>query len=136
CNMEYMVLEAMLNGLEGITYYCFRDFDTPLDFYYHAKALAEVRPYEAILADGKPVKLANNNADILCSAMQNGNEILILLGNYLRADSKIQLTLPLTGTCSALDVLSGKPIAVKSSTVKVEVQPGNIALIHIRQTNP
>ncbi|MDD3588363.1 MAG: hypothetical protein PHQ75_14375, partial [Thermoguttaceae bacterium] len=84
-NMEYMILEAILNGVEGITYYCFGDFDTPLDFYYHAKALAEVRPYETVVAEGKPVKLVSSNNDITCSAMQNGKELLVLLGNYLRA---------------------------------------------------
>ena len=37
--MEPMVLETILNGARGLTYYEFRDFD-PLDFYYHARALA------------------------------------------------------------------------------------------------
>lgn len=134
-NMEFMVLEALLNGLEGITYYCFRDFDTPLDFYYHAKALAEVRPYETILADGKPVKILTDNPEIACSAMQNGNEILILLGNYLRTEPKVQLTIPLTGTCSATDVIAKKSLDVKGDKLQIEVPSDSVSLIHVRQTN-
>ena len=52
--IEPMIYEALLNGSVGITYYAFRHFDTPLDFYYHAKALATIAPYEAFIVRALP----------------------------------------------------------------------------------
>lgn len=51
---EPMVLESILNGARGVTYYKFDDFD-PMDFYYHSKALASLAPFETLLQAGKPV---------------------------------------------------------------------------------
>src|SRR5690606_21578337 len=52
---EPMILEAILKGARGVTYYWFGDFD-PMDLYYHTKAIGDLKPYEKLLQAGKPVE--------------------------------------------------------------------------------
>jgi hypothetical protein len=83
--LEQMILEALLNGACGFDYYWYGDFDTPMDFYYHSKALAEVAPYEDIIMDGVVVSdLEGSNKNLTYSAIKKGNEMLLLVGNYKR----------------------------------------------------
>ncbi|MFA6929471.1 MAG: discoidin domain-containing protein, partial [Lentisphaeria bacterium] len=69
--VEAMVLESLLNGADGITYYCYGDFtDSPLDFFYHARALSMLRPYENLIMDGKVLEPAGTNQELFYSAIQ------------------------------------------------------------------
>src|SRR5690606_29901962 len=49
--IEPMVLESILNGSRGVTYFFFGDFD-PMDYYYHSKAIKALQPYENLLNSG------------------------------------------------------------------------------------
>ena len=80
--MEPMILEALLNGACGITYFRYDDFDTPMDFYYHAKALAEIAPYEDLIMDGEVLEPTGSNKEFTYSGVKKGNEMLLLIGNY------------------------------------------------------
>ncbi|MBO5923360.1 MAG: hypothetical protein J6Q81_02480, partial [Lentisphaeria bacterium] len=67
--LEMMILECFLNGAGGITYFNYRGFDTPADYFYHAKALAMLRPYEELIANGKQLKLQSKPANAMISAL-------------------------------------------------------------------
>jgi len=125
---EPMVLEAILNGSRGITYYWFGDFD-PMDFYYHSKAIAELTPYEKLLQNGKPVEYQGDNADLHYTAFASGDEALVLVENFVgTADDKIMLKSPIPAAKKVL--LNGKTLPVKNNAVSIEVPPGQFRLVH------
>lgn len=128
--LEYMILEALLNGAGGISYYCYDDFDTPLDFYYHAKALAEIAPYEDLIMDGEVLEPTGSNQQLTYSGIKKNNEMLLLVGNYLNAPGNTSYTAPFAQVTEIRDLRSGKTLpAVNPITLDV---PGDgIKLLYI-----
>jgi len=127
---EPMVLESILNGARGITYYSFSDFD-PMDYYYHAKAIQQLKPYEHLLQEGKPIPYKADNADLYYTAFASSNEALILVGNY--GDSrrtKVLLPSPFKSTAKVL--LQGEPLDVTENHVTVEVPPGEFRWVYFQ----
>lgn len=135
--MEALVLESFLNGARGITYYCFQDFDTPLDFYFHAKALAELRPYEKLLLEGEKIETVKClQKDFLVSAWGNQNEMLLLLGNYAGAPPKTSVRFPFKKGCKVRDLQSGESQKLDANEpLKCEVPKGGIRLFYIKEKN-
>ena len=129
--LEPMILESFLNGAGGITYFKFADFDTPEDFYYHACALAKLRPYEDLIAAGKPVTVSAAPAGIKTSALQDKNEILLLIGNYDGLAPQVSVTLP-AAAAKAVDAADGKTLPVKGKVLKVNVPAGKFKLLYIQ----
>ncbi len=130
--LEFIVLEAFMNGVSGITYYIYSDFDTPQDFFYHAKALSLLAPYETLLADGQMVELETSNPAITVSAWQKDGEMLILAGNYALADEKINLKLPYSKVSQVKDLRDGGRIQA-AAELPLEVPKGNIRLLYVKQ---
>lgn len=130
--VEAMVLESVLNGASGITYYCFSDFDTPMDFYYHAKALAHIAPYQKLLTDGRPTELKTDNEALFVSGYRHGGELLVLVGNYQNTPrTKARITLPFSGTAEIRDVRKNTALPA-GSVLEVNVPAQQIALIYVR----
>jgi hypothetical protein len=125
---EPMVLEALLNGARGVTYYKFEDFD-PLDFYYHSKALAELAPYQKLLQEGKPIAYKGDNPDLHYTAFASANEALVLVGNYNNS-SKTQANLPSLVKSASKVLLAGKQLATKNNAVSIDVPPGEFRLLY------
>lgn len=134
--LEFLVLESLLNGAGGITYYCFDDFDTPLDFYAHARALAVLRPYEDLLVSGRSLNISGSNPDLLYSAWGTKKEMLLLIGNPDRAEEETVLSLvsadeTISGTC-VKDLRSGKTETVVSpGDFTCTVPKGGVRLFYI-----
>src|SRR5690606_13311467 len=76
--MEPMVLETILNGARGMTYFHFSDFE-PMDFYYHSKALATLARFETLLQTGKPIAYKGDNPDLHYTAFSSADEALVLV---------------------------------------------------------
>ncbi|MBQ4143783.1 MAG: hypothetical protein IJD43_09940 [Thermoguttaceae bacterium] len=133
--LEFMVLESFLNGAGGITYYCFTDFDTPLDFYAHARALAALRPYEELLVSGEAQEISGSVPEMLYSSWGTEKERLILIGNPDRAEEETVLSLALGGgTVSKLcvkDLRSGEEETVEPGKFTCTVPKGGVRLFHI-----
>ena len=128
--LEPMVLEAILNGSRGVTYYWFGDFD-PMDFYYHAKALAALAPYESLLQSGKPISYQGNNPALHYTAFASKSEALVLVGNYGNtAKTKVRLALPVETARQA--TVDGKPLEVQGGSVALDVPPGEFRLVVFR----
>jgi hypothetical protein len=129
--LEYMILEAMLNGAQGITYYWWGDFETPWDYYYHAKALMHLAPYEDLIMDGEPVELTGSNDALTYSAIRNGDEMLILVGNYMNApDGTTTINLPFASVTSIEDARGDLRYA-NVPKLELSVEPQKIMLLHV-----
>jgi hypothetical protein len=129
--VEQMVLEALMNGATGITYYWYGDFDTSLDFYYHAKALAEIAPYEDLIMDGKVIEPTGSNSAMTYSGIRKGNEMLLLIGNYAKTDPETVFVVPFSKVTTVKDLRSGKKLN-STANLKINVPRGDIRLLHIK----
>ena len=127
--VEYIALEALLNGAGGMTYYAYWDFDTPLEYAALAKALRMIAPYENLIMDGKLVEIKVNGVDT--SAICKGNEMLLLVGNYRRPDMKVPIKLPFKKVTSITDLRDGEKIAPANS-IKLNVPRSSIRLLHVK----
>jgi len=131
--IEQMVLEALLNGAQGITYYQASDFyDTPMDFYYHAKALAEIQPYEDLVMDGVVTEVKGSSVDMTYSMLVKDKEALLLVGNYRGAKPDVTVTLPFKPK-EIQDLREGKKLTAKGSELSFEVPKYEIRLFHINR---
>jgi hypothetical protein len=129
--MEQMILEALMNGANGITYYCYYDFDTPMDFYYHAKALAEIAPYEDLIVDGKILEPEGSNKGLTYSGIKKGDEMLLLIGNYKRTAPETEIKLPFNDILEIKDLRNGKTIK-SQNPLRITVSKGDIILYWIK----
>ncbi len=131
--MEPMVLEAILNGSRGVTYYWFGDFD-PMDFYYHSKALAALAPHEKLLQNGKPLSYRGDNAALSYAALASESEALVLVGNYGNsANTKVNLPLPIKSARKV--TVDGKSVAVNGDLVSMDIPPGEFRLVAFGSDN-
>jgi hypothetical protein len=127
--LEPIILESLLNGSRGIGYFMFLDFD-PMDFYFHASTLKMIAPYQALIADGKPVPVVGSNTNLTCSAWGNDKEALVLVGNYARSsDGKISLTFDGKQVDRAIDVKEQKNVV--EVDLQLDVAPDAHQLIHV-----
>ncbi|MFA7231298.1 MAG: hypothetical protein WC071_08495 [Victivallaceae bacterium] len=129
--IEQMILESLFNGANGITYYCFTDFDTPLDFYYHAKALAEIAPYEDLIMDGEVLEPTGTNKQLTYSGIKKGNEMLLLVGNYAKAPEATVYQTPFSKVLEIKDLRSGKKLNPVTD-INLEVPKSDIRLLYIK----
>ncbi|MCX5642058.1 MAG: hypothetical protein NTY10_02280 [Candidatus Omnitrophica bacterium] len=127
---EHQVLETLLNGASGLTYYWYGDFDTPLEFYYHAKALAQIAPYEDLIMDGEVLEPTGTNDKLCYSGIRKGNEMLLLVGNYQKDPASTVYTAPFTTVTQIKDLRSGKTIPAVNP-IKLDLPKDEIRLLYI-----
>jgi hypothetical protein len=128
--LEQMILESLLNGSCGFTYFSYTDFDTPMFFYYHSKALAQIAPYEDIIVDGTIMTPVGSNAELTYSGVRLKNQILLLVGNYSHGNEMTKYTVPLQEIKEIKDLQTGKVIPVSNPLI-LKVPKGKIRLIYI-----
>lgn len=132
--LEQMILEALLNGACGITYYWYGDFDTSRDFYYHAKAMSEIAPYENLILDGTIITdLEGSNKALSYSAIKKGDEMLLLVGNYKRsANGKTEIKLPFKNIIDIKDLRDNGKQIKSGNNLTIDVPKDQIILYYIR----
>ena len=129
--IEFMILEAFLNGACGITYCHFWDFDTPMDFYYHAKALAEIAPYEDLIVEGDVLDITGTNKQLTYSAIRNKNEMLLLVGNYTKTkQTETRLVLPFKN-CVIKDLRENKLVEHDNPLI-LKVPSDDVRFLYIK----
>jgi hypothetical protein len=129
--MEPMVLESILNGSRGVSYYQYGDFDSA-DYYYHAKALAELAPYQTLLQNGKPIDYKGDNPNLQYTCFADDKEALLIVSNYAgEANGKVNLKLPIASASKVL--LNGKILPIDNNTISLEVPPGAFRLIDVSE---
>jgi hypothetical protein len=135
--VEALILESFLNGAAGITYYCSTDFDTPLDFQAHARALAILAPYRELLRTGTSCEVPMATEGVLSSAWGNGkDELLLLLGNYGNSRAvRVRPTLPFAAAGVVTDAQTGAALD-PALPLEVEVPGRGFRLLHVRAAPP
>ena len=128
--MEPMVLETVLNGSRGLTYFWFGDFD-PMDFAYHSKALATLKPFENLLQNGKPIAFAGDNAQLHYTCFASDKEALILVGNYGNSPQTKTTITPIFDAVKSVELADETPLAMKGKTFDLDVPAGEFRLVHI-----
>ncbi|HQC51788.1 MAG TPA: hypothetical protein PLE92_01550, partial [Lentisphaeria bacterium] len=130
--VEMMVLEALLNGADGITYYCYGDFtDTPHDFYYHARALAMLRPYEDLIMDGEVLEPTGSNDQMFYSGIRQDKQMLLLVGNYYKAEESTTFAFPWASLETVLDLQTGAAVPAQTQ-FSFKVPKGGFRLFYAR----
>ena len=131
--IEHCVLEALLNGAAGLTYYWFGDFDSPMDYYYHAKALNLVAPYEGLLQHGTLRDVPADNPALFYTAWGTDRELLLLVGNYTNHTATTgQFTLPLKGNVSTIREIRQGVDLPPAAQLSVTLPPLEIQLFHVQ----
>ena len=122
-----------MNGAGGLQYFAYRSFESPIDYYYHASALKKIAPYEELLLKGKLLDLAGSNTALVYTARRNGNDMLLLIGNYGKL-SEAETTIELSpgGIGAVVDLNQNAPVAVKGNTLTVKIKPDNFGFYHIQ----
>ena len=120
-----------MNGAGGVLNYAFNHFaDSPLDFYYHALAVMKLAPYEELLLNCEHPEITGSNDKMFYSMAKRGNELLLLVGNYYRANPETTIKLPFA-KASVLD-LNTKEKSTAGSEFKINVEPGKFNLYYIK----
>jgi len=132
--LEQMILEALMNGACGILYFQYSDFDTPMDFYYHSKALAELAPYEDLLLDGEKLfDLTGSNRNFTYSAVRKGNEMLLLIGNYKRdPNGETEINLPFKNISEIRNLKDNGKIINSGKIFKTNIPKDQIGFYYIK----
>lgn len=129
--LEQMILEALMNGAAGINYFAFYDFDTPMDFFYHAHALSLIAPYQKLITDGDVLTLEGTNKQLTYSVRRNGDEMLLLVGNYKNCHGETQFMPPYAKVSQVKDVVSGQEMPL-AGEVKFNVEKESFRLFYIK----
>jgi hypothetical protein len=128
--VELILLECIMNGAQGFVYFCFNGFDSPLDYYHHAKAMREIQPYEELLWNGTAQTVECDNKHLTVSAWGTSKEMLVLVGNYANSiDLVSTLALPLTKISEIKEVRHGLPV---NRNAKIKVPGNDAVLIYVR----
>lgn len=130
--LEFMIWEALLNGASGITYFCYKDFDSPLYFYHHANALALIAPYEEMIFDGELIEDTGSNQELTYSAVRKGKEMLLLIGNYKSAEEYTEYTLPCKNIKEIKNIRTGESLN-PTGTLKLHVSKEDVVFLYIRE---
>ncbi len=130
-----MLYVAFLDGVAGITYFPIFDFDSPLDFYYHAKAVATLSPYEDLLASGSIASVNCDNKALLTCAWFNPQQgaALVLLYNHIshRTEQARWSLTELHPAAKVTNVLTGKNIPATDKPIALA--PSEFLLCTVEQ---
>ncbi len=129
--LEQMIYEVLLNGGDGFGYYWFGDFDTPLDYYYHVKALSTLAPYQGILKNGGPWFEQGSNKELFYSGWIDSDQMLLLVGNYLNAAEDTAIELPFHAK-TIRDLRNGREYP-PTKTLKLNVPKDQICLLYLKK---
>lgn len=132
--LEYMIYETLLNGANGFTYYWYPDFD-PEHFYYQAKALQTLHPFEKLLKSGTPLSLSGSDEALTYSAFGSDSHALLLIGNYdSNQERKTTLTLPNKNITKVQDIRSGQEyfLSEDTQTIEITVEGNNCVLLEVK----
>ena len=125
---EQHIVETLMNGAGGIQFFCSLSFESPLDFFYMARAFAMLSPYEDILWMGAlDENVVGDNGKMIYTARRLDKKMLFLAGNYgNRNQEKTSLTLP--GASKATILSATGSVICQKGKILLEVAPDDFVL--------
>ncbi|MFI4912334.1 MAG: hypothetical protein ACIAQZ_11770 [Sedimentisphaeraceae bacterium JB056] len=93
--IEPMIYEIFINGGGGVAFFSYLDFDTPLDYYYTAKALKTINTYSDVFESGNPiVSWTGTNSKMSYSAIKSDDKYILMIGNYSDTQQTTSFQIP------------------------------------------
>lgn len=92
------VLEGYGNGIRGINWFTFKNFEAA-DFYYYAKAIESIKQVDNLIYDSQPLDNVAINKPYKVTAIKHlkTKSILLLISEYTKgASGKVVVTLPVS----------------------------------------
>lgn len=132
-DIEPMLYASFLNGISGLGYFSYFDFQSPIKFYYHAKALKTLAPFEKLLWNGKPIQLKGTKSEkVRVSAWGKNNELLIFVDNpRISKMDDFKLSVPMKEITKITDVDLGKTLS-KRELQAYSISGKRFGLIHVK----
>ncbi|MFI4912329.1 MAG: hypothetical protein ACIAQZ_11745 [Sedimentisphaeraceae bacterium JB056] len=130
--IELMIYELILNG-NGVAFFCFVDFDNAKEYYYVAKSLKNLEPYQHILETGNPdLEWKVDNELISSSAFKTDKEGLFLVGNYVSGTEEyVKPNLPFNDISLIRDVCRDKIVSIYEFENQI-IKPQQIGLFYVK----
>lgn len=133
---EQIILEAAMNGASGFELYTYHSLESPLDYFYIARAMTQLLPYEKILMDAALTDVKASSRKLLYTGRRLGKEMLILAGNYGKFTGETT-TIELPGKPLLVkDIFTGKPLKAVAKAGKyfltVNVEKDSYKFLYIR----
>lgn len=130
--LEFQIIETLMNGAGGFCYFHFGDFDSPLVFFYHAKALELLRPYENLLENGEFLfELECDNPAVSVTGVRHGNTMLLSAGNYREGKEETTITLPEGKIRQIEDIRDNGEFQASGSRLSFRAPKDNLRLFKI-----
>ncbi|HWL55015.1 MAG TPA: hypothetical protein VNQ90_21410 [Chthoniobacteraceae bacterium] len=134
--LEQSILEALLNGARGITYYAFWDFDA-VHFYHQARALSRLAPYEELLASGAALKVEGSEPKLMFTGFGTGREALLLVSNDTRQALTTAVTFSGKKVGDIYDVISRETLPAGEETLQaLQIPQDAQRLFHVTFKQP
>ena len=127
----FSLLEAYMNGAYAIAYFVDRSFASPIDYYYMAKGLKLLAPYDEFLVKASmDEKFKGSDPNLTYTLRKDGKDALLLVGNYQKR-KEASTFLPLPGLTSAMDCMTGKKISFDDKGINLHLDKYQARLLKL-----
>jgi hypothetical protein len=131
---RYALLECFANGARGVNFWSNRVWDAELMAAY-ARVIRDIEPVEDLIISGKLLEGAEVKNPGRISGVVSGNEMLILVADYLRAGpTELNIKLPVKSRCIVTDLDTQEEVGNISDDewLTIPLQTERVRLLHIR----
>ncbi|GEM_PF-5413163 len=129
---EQHILETLMNGAGGMQFFQGMSFESPLDFYYMARAFAMLAPYEDLLMDGElDEALVGDNPGMLYTARRLDDTLLFLAGNY-GALQPAKAVAKIPGAVSARVISAQGEARLEGENLSVDAPADDFTLVEVK----
>lgn len=131
---RYALLECFANGARGVNFWNNRVWDTELMAAY-ARVIRDIAPVEHLLISGKLLEGAEVKSPGRISGVVSGDEILVLVADYLRAGpTELDIKLPVKSRCVVTDLDTHEEVGGISEDewLTIPLQTERVRLLHVR----
>lgn len=133
-SFRYALLECFANGARGVNFWSNRVWDAELLAAY-ARVIRSIAPVEELIISGELLKDAEIQEPGRISGLVNGDEMLLLVADYLRSGpTELSIRLPIKKTCIVTDLDSGEEVGkiAPGESLAVPLQTERVRLLHVR----
>ena len=112
---EQLIMEAIMNGAGGFQIYYMPGLESPLDYFFIARAMQRLLPFENFLMKAELVIPEATNPKLAYTARRLNNTMLMLVGNYgAFSDAETVLKLPAKPQ-KIIDLVSGNMLTAEEN---------------------